>query len=163
MVENEADDERRRTHSERFSDPELVIDEVTIGARLRFYGVPFETLSRSVKMADGESHYGGACYWMEPGDGSQGAIWRSDNPLLGDYAVSIWYGHLPDRTPATDAEIRVTAKGRTTVIRLDQSRGISQWNGLGTYTDPVSVSICNRANGPIVIDAVKFERIEELG
>jgi hypothetical protein len=36
--------------------------------------------------------YGGGCFWTEKGDGSRTAIWRNDDPMLGTYKISVYYG-----------------------------------------------------------------------
>lgn len=158
--QNEPDASKRQEHWEKFGTSRVVTDDVAIGARLQFFGMSYDQLCRFVKMADGEDHFGGGCYWMEAGDGTQGAVWRVDNPLLGNHAISMWYGTLPGRISATNVEVRITTRERTSIITIDQNASTGQWNHLGTFRDPVSVSVSNKADGPVVVDAVLFEHVE---
>lgn len=160
---NAPDATQRQAHFARFCPENAEIDEVTIGSRLQFYGMKYDALSTYVKMADGKSHRGGACYWMKPGDGSYGALWRSGNPLIGDYAVFIWYGKLSGTQAASNVQVTVRSAGGVSIVSVDQNRNCSKWKPLGTFTDPVSVSVSDKADGAVIIDAVRFERTKTDG
>jgi hypothetical protein len=66
---------------------------------------------------------------------------------------------LPGKTAATDAQISVTTLKATITFTVDQNVNTGQWNLLGTFLDPVSVKVTDKANGPVIIDAVKFEKV----
>jgi arylsulfatase A-like enzyme len=135
--------------------PLQIVDEVTTGAHLHLTGAGWKTV-------DGEGNYGGGAYWSEaakPGETGRTATWRSDNPLIGNYRVSIWYGGLPAGGVAADAPFRVVSKGGTKEFRIDQTRNAGTWQELGVFEDPLHVVLTNRASGRILVDAVKFERL----
>lgn len=135
--------------------PMLIVDEVTTGAHLQLHGGGW-------KMADEPANYLGGCFWTtaaRPGEPERTAVWRSDNPLLGRYRISIWYGKLPESRAATDAAYTVKAKNGDKVFHVDQTKNTGGWRELGVFLDPLHVSLTNRANGPVIVDAVKFERI----
>jgi hypothetical protein len=130
-----------------------VIDDVTTASQLQLIGPGW-------KMADHEKNLNGGCYWAESFQTSKVrnlALWRSNNPLLGTYRISIWYGVLPDGRAASDARFTVVAGDGSREFRVDQSVDQGQWRELGLFQDPVYVLLSNEANGPIVVDAVKFE------
>ena len=138
----------------------IIVDEVTIGARLQFFGMSYDEIADWIKMSNGGGNYRNACYWIKPGDGSKGALWRTDNPLLGTYNIYVWYGTLPQGRSATNAHFIVsTPKGSWTFI-IDQNKNISKWNLLGEFKDPLCVKVTNEADGPVIIDAVKFEKVK---
>ena len=80
--------------------------------------------------------------------------------MLGRYRVSLWYGGLPQGGVATDAPFRIETRGGVKAIRMDQTKNGGKWQELGVFEDPVSVQVSNQANGRIVVDAVKFERVQ---
>jgi len=162
MKENEPSEEEKisRWRQQATSFPEIIIDEVTIGARLQFFGTSYDELASWVKMSDGGNSYRGACYWIEPGDGSKGALWRTDNPLSGTYNIYVWYGKLPQRRSATNARFTVTTRQGSQTFFVDQNKNIGKWNLLGEFKDPLYVKVTDEADGPIIIDAIKFERIK---
>jgi hypothetical protein len=135
--------------------PALTIDEVTMGAHLQLTGTGW-------KMADQKDNYLGGCFWTEPaheGEKPRTAMWRSDNPMLGRYRVSLWYGGLPQGGVATDAPFRIETRGGAKAIRIDQTKNSGKWQELGVFEDPLRVTLSNEANGRIIVDAVKFERL----
>jgi len=135
--------------------PALIVDEVTTGAHLQLHGGGW-------KMADEASNYLGGCFWApaaRAGETAKTATWRADNPMLGRYRISIWYGKLPQGGAASDALFTVAAKNGDKSFRIDQTRNTGGWQELGVFEDPLSVSLDNRANGPVIADAVKFERL----
>lgn len=139
---------------------EEIVDEVTIGARLQFFGMSYNDIANWVKMSDGGDDYNNACYWIEPGDGSRGALWRSDNPLLGTYNIYVWYGRVLQRCLATNACFLVATRQASWTFVIDQNKNVGKWNFLGEFGDPLYVKVTNEADGPVIIDAVKFEQIK---
>lgn len=132
-----------------------IVDEVTTGAHLQLSGSGWN-------MADDPSCYKGGCYWSEPTPKEQTpkiAMWRSDNPMLGRYRISIWYGRLPSGTAATDVPFTIATRESSKTIRIDQSKKTGEWQDLGVYDDPLNVALNTRANGRVIVDAVKFERL----
>lgn len=135
--------------------PALTVDEVTTGAHLQLTGDGW-------KMADQKDNYLGGCFWTEParrGEKVRTAMWRGDNPMLGRYRVSIWYGGLPEGGVATDAPFKVDAQGGAKSFRIDQTKNTGKWQELGVFEDPLRVMLSNEANGRVIVDAVKFERV----
>lgn len=105
-------------------------------------------------------NYGGASFWTEAGDGSRTALWRGDSPLVGKYKVSVYNG-LPKVGPlATNARYKIVAEHETQTVTVNQQQGAGQWHLLGTFENPRFVELSNAANGVVVADAVRFERIE---
>ncbi len=105
-------------------------------------------------------NYGGASFWTEAGDGSRTALWRGDSPLVGKYKVSVYTG-LPKVGPlATNARYKIVAEHETQTVMVNQQQGAGQWHLLGTFENPRFVELTNAANGVVVADAVRFERIE---
>lgn len=136
--------------------PTLIVDEVTTGAHLQLHGSGW-------KKADDKANYLGGCFWTEaarPGEEVRTATWRADNPMLGRYRIWIWYGSLPQGGAATNTAFSVSAKGGVKSFRIDQTKETGGWRQLGVFEDPLNVSLNNRANGRVIVDAVKFERIE---
>jgi arylsulfatase A-like enzyme len=113
-------------------------------------------------VADGGDCMGG-CYWAAPGPNANSVVWRSDPPLIGDYEVSVWYGHPPlqGKPLATNAKFVVRFKNGEFYFPMDQNRNQGQWNLLTRVHDPISVTLTNQANGPVVADAVRFVRVKK--
>jgi hypothetical protein len=98
--------------------PSLTIDEVTTGAHLQLTGTGWN-------MADQKDNYLGGCFWTEParrGETASTATWRGDNPMLGRYRVSIWYGALPPGGVATDAPFTVQEAERNRFVSTRRKR-----------------------------------------
>ncbi len=133
-----------------------ITDEMTIGANLQLTGGGW--------MADdNEKDHAGGAYWTEPSKAGQPlrtATWRSDNPMMGRYRVSIWYGALKQGGVAPDAPYSVKTRAGLQEFRIDQTRCAGEWQELGVFTDPVAVTLTNRAAGRVIVDAVKFERLD---
>jgi len=137
------------------SHPEQIIDEVTTNAHLHLTGVGW-------KPVDGLNNYGGGAYWTEAagkGEPARTATWRSDNPLIGKYRVSIWYGGLDAGGLATDAPFTVVSREGSKTFRIDHTQGGGAWRELGVFEDPLHVRLTNEAGGRILVDAVRFERL----
>lgn len=139
-----------------YTQPEttLTVDDQTIGARFQMDG---EGWHSDVSIQSG--NYGGGCFWTALGNGSNYAIWRSDDPLIGTYKISVFFGRpsvgrLADNAPFTI----VTANGSTTV-RVNFNQGPGQWHALGTFKNPRYVRLTNAADGTVIADAVRFERL----
>ncbi|MEO7146095.1 MAG: sulfatase-like hydrolase/transferase [Bryobacteraceae bacterium] len=133
-----------------------IIDEVTTGAHLQLTGHPW-------KMADAPKNYLGGCFWTEsarPGETPRTATWRADNPMLGRYRISIWYGTLPEGGVATDVPFTVSVAHGSKIFHIDETKNAGGWRDLGIFEDPLNVALSNRANGRVIVDAVKFERLD---
>ena len=44
-------------------------------------------------------------------------------------------------------------------VTVDFNQGAGQWHALGVFENPRFVSLRNAADGDIIVDAVKFERV----
>jgi len=163
MRKNEPPEKEKLTLWRRvgYFKPVQIVDEVTTGAQFQFFGMDYETIPKWVRMADGGGNYMDACYWIKPGDGDIGAIWRTNNPMLGVYNIYLWYGVLPHRRSATNAHFTVVTCEDAYDFIIDQNKNVNRWNLLGEFKDPLYVQVTNKADGPVILDAVKFERIED--
>jgi hypothetical protein len=134
---------------------EEIVDEVTIGSHLQLTG-------KGWQMADAPDNYKEGAYWTERAETGEKrtAVWRVDNPLLGDYRISVWYGSIPEGKVATDAPYTVRTRNGAKSFHLDQTRNTGKWIELGVFHDPWDVMLTNEANGRVIVDAVKFERVE---
>ena len=133
-----------------------VVDEMTIGANLQLTGTGWH-------MDDHQKDLNGGAYWTEPAKDPQSmrtATWRSDNPLLGRYRISIWYGGLSRGGAATDVPFTVHTRSGRQAFRIDQTKSLGAWQELGVFDDPLDVTLTNQANGRVIVDAVKFERLD---
>ena len=142
----------------------VTVDDQTIGGRLLLTGGGWhsDTRQQSGNFADG-------CFWTEQGNGSRTAVWRNDDPMLGTYKIYVYYGHPAIGQLATDALFtivsgppalgRVAADVRRQTVRVNFNRGGGEWHLLGTAKNPRYVELSNAANGSIIVDAVRFERI----
>ena len=132
---------------------EIVIDDVTYGNRLQLIGYGW-------RMADHPDNYLGACYWVQPSAyGSNIAIWHGDNPFLGEYEIFVRYGQLPEMRAASDAKYTVVTASKEKTFVINQNERQGKWVLLGNFTNPAAVKLTNAANGPVIVDAVKFVRI----
>jgi arylsulfatase A-like enzyme len=160
MTKNHASLQERIARWRRYAeDPwskELITDDQTIGGRMLITGGGWHS-----NESPASANYNSGCLWTEGGDGSRKAVWRADNPLIGNYKVYIYYGHPSIGTLATNARFTVgtDTKGQTVIV--DLNRGAGAWNLLGTFRNPRYVELTNAANGAVLADAVKFERIGE--
>jgi len=135
--------------------PALTVDEVTTGAHLQLSGSGW-------KMDDQAKDYLGGSFWTEPARDSETlrtATWRADNPMLGRYRISIWYGMLNQGGVATDVPFTVSTAHGAKSFRIDQTKHSGAWHELGIFDDPINVSLSNQAHGRVIVDAVKFERL----
>lgn len=158
MKVNEPTPQVQRARWKIYTQPEktVIVDDVTIGAR--FLISPCTGWRSDENPASG--NYNGSSFWTENGNGSRKAIWRGDNPLLGSYRISVYVGRLKVGTLATNAPYKVvSAEGSKTVL-LDLKDDPGTWKSLGIFKDPRYVELNNYANGVVVADAVKFDRID---
>jgi len=133
-----------------------VTDEMTIGANMQLTGGGW-------RMDDNEKDWNGGAYWTKPakaGEAARTATWRNDSPMLGRYRISLWYGALSGGGLASDASYLVKTWGGEKTIRIDQRQNAGKWQDLGVFQDPRWVTLTNKADGRIIVDAVKFEREE---
>ena len=86
-------------------------------------------------------------------------MWRPDNPLLGHYRVSMWYGGLAEGAVASDVPVIVTTRTGAKELHVDETQHQGEWRELGVFEDPLNVSLTNAANGRTIVDAVQFERL----
>lgn len=105
-------------------------------------------------------NYGGSSYWIAPGDGSHIALWRGDTPFVGRYRIYYYSGLPRVGALATNARFTITAEHETKTVILNLQQGAGTWRLLGTFDDPQTVELGNRADGIVVADAVRFERVE---
>jgi hypothetical protein len=133
----------------------VVIDEQTIGGHLLLHGTGWHS---DEKPEDG--HWAGGCFWIEPGDGSKTAVVRAENPLVGRFKISVYYGRLPQVKVAMNAPFTIFTESGTENVRVNFNQGSGEWHVLGTYENPYSVTLSNAADGVIIVDAVQFERLD---
>lgn len=134
------------------------MDDQTIGGRLLLTGRGWHT----DEAPPPNDYFGGGCFWTEAGDGSRTAAWRGDNPHLGTYRISVYYGHLSERKLASNAVFTIVTEAGSKTVRADFNQKAGQWNSLGVFENPRLVSLNNAADGAIIVDAVKFERIGSI-
>jgi arylsulfatase len=101
-------------------------------------------------------------FWATPGEGSAWGRARFDTPTVGDYEVSVRWKRPEAAGPrlATNANFLVRFKGgsRSFVVDLNNPPTGNGWLLLGEFHDPISVTLSNRADGPIVAGQVLFQR-----
>ncbi len=157
MRENQPTREAQIARWKIYTHPDSVqiFDEQAIGGRMQLIGNGWRS-----DTSPESGNYEGGCFWHEAGDGSSEAVWRSDNPLIGNYRISVFYGRPEVGELATNAPFTVVTESKSETVRVNFNQGAGQWNLLGTFTDPRYVTISNHADGIIVVDAIKFERID---
>jgi hypothetical protein len=157
MRENQPAREKQRARWKIYVHPEVIqiFDDQTIGGRMQLNGGGWQS-----DASPESGNYEGGCFWTEAGDGSRTAIWRGDNPMIGTYRVSAFYGRPAVGKLATNAPFTIVTEGGSNTVRVNFNEGAGQWNPLGTFTDPRYVSLSNAADGIILVDAVQFERLD---
>ena len=157
MRENQPPADKQRARWRIYRQPERVqiVDDQTVGARLHLNGVGWHS-----DTAPESGNHDGGCFWTESGDGSRSAVWRSDNPMMGTYRVSVFYGRPRAGKLASNASYTIATESGSETIRVNFNRGMGEWNLIGTFKDPRYVSLNNAADGVILVDAVKFERLD---
>jgi arylsulfatase A-like enzyme len=135
--------------------PVRIIDDSTIGAQFTLAGTGWhsDTEPRS-------GNFDGGSFWTESGNGSRTAIWRTDNPLLGTYRVSIYYGHPSVGRLATNASFTVVTDSGSQSIQVDFNKEPGQWHSLGSFHNPRYINLTNAADGVVIADAAKFELVD---
>lgn len=160
MAENHASlPDRMATWDKYAADPrarETVIDDQTTGGKMLITGGGWHSDESSAA-----GNYEGGCLWTEGGDGSRTVVWQSDEPLIGNYKVYVFYGHPSVGKLATNARFAIGTDHDTRTAIVDFSHGAGNWTLLGTFRNPRYVRLSNAANGAVLADAVKFERIGE--
>jgi hypothetical protein len=111
----------------------------------------------------------------DPGDGSSVAHWAFNNLMPGRYRVDVTWARAS--TLATNAPFTVSRQGSTgsnvsDTFLIDETKapsgvplGYPFWQTLGTfevYGSTVDVQLTNAANGIVVADAVRIERVEGI-
>jgi arylsulfatase len=134
---------------------EVTVDDQTIGGRFLLTGGGWHN---DVATASGNWEVG--AFWTEAGDGSRTAMWHDDNPLVGTYKISVYYGHPAIGRLASNAPFTIVSESGSTTVRVDFNRHAGEWNVLGTATNPYYVRLTNAADGAIIADAVRFERLD---
>lgn len=137
----------------------ITVDDQTIGGRMLLSGTG-QGWHSDENPQDG--NYAGGCFWAFPGPGSQTATWRNDDPMVGTYQILEFHGKLPQGSPlATNAPFTVATVQGNHIVRVDFTKNAGKWNLLGTYTNPRTVTVSNDANGRIIVDAVRFQRVPQ--
>jgi len=103
-------------------------------------------------------NYEAGCFWTESGNGSRTAVWRNDDPMLGEYKIYVYFGHPSAGRLATDAPFTVVTDAGSTTLHFDFSRGAGEWHLLGSFHNPRYVKMTNAADGAVIADAMKFVR-----
>ncbi len=113
---------------------------------------------------DGGGDHAGTTLWAYQGNGESRFRWRPRLPNAGRYRVSVWYGGDPNGDHASDAPFTVHYDGGKQTHKLDQTRDSGGWRVLGSYRFKVGtagyVELTNAANGNVIADAVRFERLK---
>jgi hypothetical protein len=124
--------------------------------------VQFQLNGSGWALSKGAADCHGPCYWANPGAGTDSVVWVSDKPLVGDYQVEVWYDGTggPGKALASNADFTIRFKGRSLSIPVDQNRDQRRWKVLGRFSDPISVELTNRADGPVVSGSVRLVRIK---
>lgn len=134
-------------------DKETIVDDQTIGSRFLLTGGGWHN---DVATQSGNWEVG--AFWTDGGDGSRSAVWRTDNPLIGNYRISIYYGHPNIGRLASNAAFNIVSESGAKTVQVDYNHHAGEWSLLGTATNPYYVKVTNAADGAIIADAVKFER-----
>src|ERR1051326_5643609 len=136
--------------------PGEVIDDVANGTNVHLTGPGWRTTNET------HNYLGGADWEPAARDDASlcTAVWRPNNPMFGHYRISMWYGTIGTRQLATNAPLTVVTKSGSMQMTLDQSNNQGRWNDLGVFENPVRVILSNTSDGPIVADAIKFERVD---
>ncbi|MCL5006146.1 MAG: sulfatase-like hydrolase/transferase [Acidobacteria bacterium] len=126
-------------------------------------GSHYQLTGRAWSIVKGLNKFGNLAYWAPPGPATAYVIWRSDTPLIGEYEISVWYGGTGQigMKQATDADYTVRFKGGSLSFPFNQNEGQGEWHSLGSFHDPASVELTNRADGAVVAGAVRFVRVQQ--
>jgi arylsulfatase A-like enzyme len=156
MSQNEPSEEVRLRRLRLYGVPGAVatVDDQTIGAQMLLTGQGWHS---DTSVESGNFQMG--CFWSEPGDGSRTAVWRPSSPMLGDYRILVYAGRPPVGKLASNAPFTITTETGTETVRVNFNERAGEWRLLGTFTNPRFVTVTNAADGIIVVDAVRFERL----
>jgi hypothetical protein len=116
----------------------------------------------TLRCAEFRQSYGFAL--AQPGPAAATAIFRPSIGLTGNYEVFEWHGRLAGpqaaRKEATNVPCTITCGGGRRTLAINQRSRAGQWNSLGIFPfaqgTSGDVTIGNRADGPVMADAVKF-------
>jgi arylsulfatase A-like enzyme len=133
----------------------VTVDDIGIGAA--FLIRPRQEWHSDENPASG--NFGGTSFWTERGDGSRTALWRGDTPLVGTYKVYVFTGNPKAGTLATNAQFKIVAEHETKTVAVNLQERAGEWRLLGTFDNPRYVELNNAADGIVVADAVRFERV----
>lgn len=141
-----------------------VIDDQTIGGRFLITGGGWHS-----DTAPASGNYDGGCFWTGLGGGTRTAIWRNDDPMLGTYKIFVYYGRPSIGRVASNAPFTlvygppavggVVSDTSSKTVLVDFNQGAGQWHLLGTVENPRYVEETNAADGAIIADAIRFERV----
>lgn len=131
-----------------------IVDDQTIGGRLLLTGGGWRS-----NTAPESGNFAGGCFWTGKGDGSRTAVWRNDDPMLGTYKIYVYYGYPAVGSLATNAPFTIVTNSGRETIHVNFNHGAGEWQLLGTAKNPRYVQETNAADGAIIVDAVKFERV----
>jgi hypothetical protein len=135
----------------------VTIDDISLGGQ-------FSLLSREAWHSDenaASGNYGGTSFWTEGGDGTRSATWRNDSPFIGTYKIYVYTGEPKAGRLATNAPFKVVAEHVTKTVTVNLQREVGEWRLLGTFDNPRYVQLSNAADGSVVADAVRFERLHQ--
>lgn len=125
-------------------------------------GVHYQLTGRAWSVVNGARSFHNFAYWAPPGTADAYVIWRSDTPFIGEYDISVWYGGTGQTgiKQANDADYVVRFKGGSLAFPVNQNQNQGQWISLGHFYDPLWVKLSNRADGAVVADSVRFQRLK---
>ncbi|MGH9470625.1 MAG: sulfatase-like hydrolase/transferase, partial [Terriglobia bacterium] len=99
------------------------------------------------------------------GDGAAWARWRFDTPMIGNYEVAVRWRRdkAAGQSLAANADFLVRFKGGSQGVLVDLNNPPKRrkWLVLGAFHDPISVTLSNRADGPIVAVRVRFTQVAQ--
>ena len=157
MRVNEPSPQTQRRRWEIYTQQQQVVtvDDITLGSQ-------FTITNRQAWHSDenpASGNFAGTSFWTEGGDGTRTAVWRSDSPLLGRYKVFVYAGEPKVGRLATNAPFHVVTEHGTQTVTVNLQQGASEWRLLGTFDNPRYVELRNAADGIVVADAARFERV----
>ena len=136
------------------AEKEIVVDDQTIGGRFLLTGGGWHS-----DVATASGNYEMGAFWVEGGDGSRTAVWRSDDPMIGMYRISVFHGRPSIGRLAANAPFTIVSEGGSKTVPVDFNHDAGEWKVLGVIENPRYVMLTNAADGVIIADAVKFERL----
>ena len=80
--------------------------------------------------------------------------------MIGTYRVSVFYGHPSIGRLAANAPFTIVSEGGSKTVLVDFNHDAGEWKLLGEVSNPRYVMLTNAADGAIIADAVKFERLD---